>query len=95
MSDTEFADLTLNAAKSTQDGPLRTNKDIIPQAGTTLKNHPHDITLHDIKKRLITANRMRKLDLSRADLAYALNQKDVLSSEIKHANSSFHFIRLD
>ncbi len=97
LSDEAFAELTLNAAKATQEGRLGDSKVFISRVWATLQQQHPDLmlTLEDFKQRLITANRQRRLDLSRADLAYALDANDVSASEINHLNSTFHFIRLD
>jgi hypothetical protein len=97
LSDEAFAELTLNAAKATQDGRLGDSKVFISRVWATLQQQHPDLTLtlENFKQRLITANQQRRLDLSRADLAYALDANDVSASEINHLNSTFHFIRLD
>lgn len=53
----------------------------------------YDLAL--FKEHLVEASRLRKLDLSRADMAYALDQNDVSASEIKRFDNTLHFIRLD
>jgi len=97
LSDEAFAELTLNAAKATQEGRLGDSKVFISRVWATLQQKHPDLTLslEDFKQRLVTANQQRRLDLSRADLAYALDANDVSASEINHLNSTFHFIRLD
>lgn len=97
LSDEAFAELTLNAAKATQDGRLGDSKVFISRVWATLQQQHPDLTLtlEDFKQRLITANQQRRLDLSRADMAYALDSNDVSTSETNHLNSTFHFIRLD
>ncbi|WP_228052186.1 hypothetical protein [Nodosilinea sp. LEGE 07298] len=97
LSDEEFAELTLNAAKATQDGRLGDSKVFISRVWATLQQQHPDLklSLEGFKQRLVNANQQRRLDLSRADLAYALDAKDVSASEINHLNSTFHFIRLD
>jgi hypothetical protein len=97
LSDQTFAELTLNAAKATQDGRLGDAKVFISRVWATLQQQHPDLTLNleDFKQRLIRANQQRRLDLSRADLAYALDANEVSASEINHLNSTFHFIRLD
>ena len=97
LSDEAFAELTLKAAKATQDGRLGDYKVFISRVWATLQQqHPElTLSLEDFKQRLVTANQQRRLDLSRADLAYALDANDVSASEINHLNSTFHFIRLD
>ncbi|PZU96091.1 MAG: hypothetical protein DCF32_21995, partial [Leptolyngbya sp.] len=97
LSDEAFAELTLNAAKATQDGRLGDSKVFISRVWATLQQQHPDLklTLEGFKQRLITANQQRRLDLSRADMAYALDANDVSTSETNHLNSTFHFIRLD
>lgn len=97
LSDEAFAELTLNAAKATHDGRLGDSKVFISRVWATLQQQHPDLTLtlEDFKQRLVNVNQQRRLDLSRADLAYALDANDVSASEINHLNSTFHFIRLD
>ena len=97
LSDDEFAELTLKAAKATKDRRLKDHKVFISRVWNTLKQqYPNmNLSLEDFKQRLIKLNQQRKLDLSRADLAYALDPENVSTSEISHLNNTFHFIRLD
>ncbi|MEO1146749.1 MAG: hypothetical protein AAFY26_14275 [Cyanobacteria bacterium J06638_22] len=97
LSDTEFAEMTLQAAKGTKDGRLGDNKVFISKVWETLRQqHPHIMSSLDaFKQRLVTVNQQQLVTLSRADLAYALDSEDVSASEINHLNSTFHFIRLD
>ena len=97
LSDEAFAEITLKSAKATQDGRLGDSKVFISRVWATLQQQHPDLTLtlEDFKQRLITANQQRRLDLSRADMAYALDANDVSTSETNHLNSTFHFIRLD
>lgn len=44
---------------------------------------------------LLELNRQRLITLTRADMAYALDQRYVQASEFSHMNSQFHFIRID
>ena len=87
----------LEAANATQTGRLGDSKVFISHVWDTVqKQHPGMFkSREDFNKHLLEANRKRDMDLSRADMAYALNQDDVKGSELTHQNSSYHFIRLD
>ena len=51
-----------------------------------------DITLDELKQRLLDANRHGLLSLARADLVGAMDPSIVARSEIADANASFHFV---
>jgi hypothetical protein len=50
------------------------------------------MTLADLKRRLLDANRAGTLSLARADLVGAMDPKEVATSEITDLGSSFHFV---
>lgn len=52
-------------------------------------------TFDDFKGRLIAANRSRALTLARADMPGAMDRATVAASEIRHLNSTFHFVVVD
>ena len=97
LSDTQFADAVLEAAAATQAGRLGESKVFISRVWNTFQQrHPdQDISLERFKQRLVAANQQRRLTLSRADMAYALDPEDVSASETTYSNSSYHFILLD
>jgi hypothetical protein len=97
LSDKAFAQSAFDAAKATKTGRLGDTKVFISHVWETFQRQNPDQagTLDEFKQRLIEANRQRNISLSRADMGYALNQKDVSTSEIGHLGSTFHFIRLD
>ena len=51
-------------------------------------------TFDAFKTRLLDANRARLLTLARADMPGAMNRATVAASEIRHLNSTFHFVVL-
>lgn len=92
----EFAQVTLQAAKATKNGRLGDNKVFISAVWETLhQSSALQISLHDFKQHLLAANQQQLLTLSRADMSYALDPEAVSASELTHMNSTFHFIRLD
>lgn len=50
------------------------------------------LTLDAFKKRLLDANRTQQLTLARADMPGAMDRATVAASEIRHLNSTFHFV---
>lgn len=48
----------------------------------------------EFKRRLVEANRLGQLRLSRADLVDAMDPSLVAASETRHDNATFHFVRL-
>ncbi|MGG6239708.1 hypothetical protein ACQ4N7_13865 [Nodosilinea sp. AN01ver1] len=97
LSDEAFAELTLNAAKTTQEGRLGDSKVFISRVWATLQQQHPDLTLTlaDFKQRLISLNKQRKLTLSRADSPHILHAEDETLSEVSYLNTTFHLIRID
>lgn len=50
------------------------------------------LTLDKLKAILLAANRQQQLTLARADLVGAMDPREVAASEIRHLNSTFHFV---
>lgn len=97
LPEAQLAELTLKAAKATQEGRLGDYKVFISRVWETLQQqHPNlNLSLEAFKQRLVSLNQQQLLTLSRADMAHALNPGDVSASEINHLNSTFHFIYLE
>lgn len=96
LSDKALAELTLNAAKTTQGGRLGDYKVLISQVWATLQQQQPDLklSLEDFKQHLVKLNQQQRLTLSRADMAHTLDPIEVAASQINHLNSTFHFIYL-
>lgn len=91
----DFAARTLDALNRTpEEARFGDYKVFVSSAWESLRADGVDITLDEFKQRLIEANQRRLLTLSRADMAYALDQSLVRPSEFEHMNSTFHFIYL-
>ena len=59
------------------------------------KRYPEPaMTINDFKNRLVEAHRRGRLELARADLVAAMDRNDVLASETRYLNGTFHFIRI-
>lgn len=97
LSDDEFAELTLNAAKETKEGRLGDYKVFISRVWETFQQqHPElKLSLEKFKQRLITANQKQLLTLSRADSPHDLHANDETASEIAYLNATFHLIRIE
>lgn len=54
----------------------------------------HSFDLRAFKSKLLDANRVQLLTLSRADLVQSLDPHDVTESETTYLNSVFHFIKI-
>lgn len=53
------------------------------------------VSMEKFREVLVELNQLRLITLSRADMAFALNQTYVRASEFEHMTSTFHFIRID
>lgn len=53
------------------------------------------VSMEQFRTLLVELNRQMLITLSRADMAYALDQRHVQASEFTHMTSQFHFIRID
>jgi len=87
----------MDAAKATKTGRLGDSKVFISHVWETVQKEDPGLFKNrdEFNQHLLEANRKRDLDLSRADMAYALDQDDVKGSELIDQNSSYHFIRID
>ena len=87
----------MDAAKATKTGRLGDSKVFISHVWETVQKEDPGLFKNrdEFNQHLLEANRKRDLDLSRADMAYALDQDDVKRSELIDQNSSYHFIRID
>jgi transcriptional regulator CtsR len=60
------------------------------------QDHPDSrLSLEEFKSQLLQAHQEGSLELSRADMAHALDQTDVAQSEIQYLSATFHFVTLD
>ncbi|EDX83830.1 hypothetical protein S7335_1527 [Synechococcus sp. PCC 7335] len=93
----DFSNTVLMAAKDTDEGWFGDNKVFISRVWETLNSQQPDwnLTLEAFKQKLLEASRKEWIQLSRADLGYLLNAKDLAASEIIYLQSQFHFIRID
>jgi hypothetical protein len=91
-----FAKVVMEAAHRTRDGWVG-NKVFISRVWTEIQNQGglEGISFDAFKGQLVQANRARLISLSRADLAPFMDQQDVLASEIRHMEATFHFLVVD
>jgi len=87
-----FAERVLRAARGATTGRFGESKVFISHVWNTLQEP--GLNEQAFKHRLLEANRLRFLTLSRADLVEAMDPKDVSASEIRDLGSTFHFITL-
>lgn len=92
----EFARRVVEAARSSPTGRFGTDQVFVGQVWTTLSDDPEFAALgpDGFKQRLAEANNARLLNLSRADMVEAMDQKEVERSEVRYLGATFHFIRI-
>jgi hypothetical protein len=91
-----FAERVKTAARACSTGRFGENKVFIAHVWRVLQSDPEFRTMDfpAFKQRLTEANNARQLDLSRADLVQAMDPDEVLKSEVRYLNATFHFIRI-
>jgi Mn-dependent DtxR family transcriptional regulator len=92
-----FSSRVRRAAKNSQTGRFGDNEVFISHVYEKLQSDGEDfgLSLDEFKARLAEAHNKGLLRLSRADLAQALDQGDVMASETHYLTATFHFVRLD
>lgn len=92
----EFGERVQAAARASVSGRFGPNKVFIGQVWRQLEADPHvaNMDLDAFKSRLIEANRVGLVSLSRADLVEAMNPEEVVASETRHLNAVFHFVTI-
>jgi hypothetical protein len=96
----QFASATANAARAVPQGDVvgsavTGGKVFISDAFDVLQRRGQKITLPEFKSKLLRANQVGKISLSRSDLAYAFDQRTVARSSIDFGGTTrFHQIRL-
>ena len=91
-----FARVVMEAARHTRDGWVG-NKVFVSRVWKEIQiqGSLEGMSFAAFKGQLIQANRERLVSLSRADLAPFMDQQDVLDSEIRHMDATFHFLVVD
>lgn len=92
----EFAKRAMAAAASVgPEGRFGPNKVYIHKAHEAFLREPSNprLSLEEFKGHLATANRLRHLDLSRADMVEAMNREDVVKAHMPYLGANYHFIR--
>jgi len=89
-----FASDALRAAGSVQVGRFGDRKVFVSAVWDELRKAPpwSELTLPDLKTRLVAAHRAGELELARADLVAAMDPELVAASEIIVDGASFHFL---
>ena len=90
----QFAAAVREAAKKCPNGRFGPNKIFISHLWRFVSGERvlPQMELAEFKRRLLGANRARKLDLNRADMGHAMNADDVRESKITDGDSLFHFL---
>lgn len=92
-----FVSALHSAARRSKTGLFGDNKIFISHLYRQMEREGthEDMTLEQFKQVLLELNRTDHVNLSRADLAYAMDQTDVSESFTEHpAGATFHFMRL-
>lgn len=92
-----FANQVMQSAKHCETGRFGDNKIFISHVWRQMEldGGTFGLDLQQFKHYLALANNKDLISLSRADLAYAMDQNAVSASETPYLNSFFHFIRLE
>lgn len=95
-TETQFHIAVKQAANSCQTGLFGADKLFISHLWREISNRypEHHCSLEQFKQKLLELNRQGMIQLCRADLIEALDQKDLSESRLIDLGSSFHFIRL-
>ncbi|QEH38071.1 hypothetical protein OJF2_66690 [Aquisphaera giovannonii] len=90
----QFAARVKDAAMRCTTGRIGDNRVFICRVWDSLQADPEiqSMGLEAFKRRLAEANNRRLLDLTRADLGYAMDRDDVHRSEVHYLDSVFHFL---
>ncbi len=94
-SDAEVARVVHDAIREIgTPGRYGTNKVFVSEIWAVASRDPRfrKMTAAEFKRALVRANRLRLIDLARADLVGAMNPEQVRASEIVDLGSSFHFV---
>jgi hypothetical protein len=96
MTTGRLAALALDAARKTPEAGRYGETKVFVHAAWAVGEFftKHGLTLDEFKARLVEANRLRLLDLSRADLVEAMSAYDVKRSATADGAAVFNFIRL-
>lgn len=89
-----FADAVRHVARSAHDGVFGERKVFIATVWHDLRRRPGygELTLDELKSRLVEAHRAGELVLARADLVAAMNPELVAASETVADGATFHFV---
>ncbi|HEU4734638.1 MAG TPA: hypothetical protein VFT22_42395 [Kofleriaceae bacterium] len=89
-----FASDVMAAAAATTEGWFGDRKVFISAVWHTLRENPRwsELSLDELKQRLVDAHRAGELVLARADLVAAMDPELVAASEITTDGASFHFL---
>jgi hypothetical protein len=89
----DFATRVLDAARRSPRGRFGSHKVFINHVWRGCQPELPGLDEGAFKRRLTEANRRGLLGLSRADLVEAMDPADVIASETRYLNGTFHFVR--